>query len=69
MIKSIPIPTGSAAMNWKTIIPKNFSTVVKFGTPHQASPAWGPDKGLGIPKGSDLKGQWDLIPKASTGTG
>ena len=38
-----------------------LSLLRSFGTPHQASQPGDLTKGLGIPRDSDLEGQWDLI--------
>ena len=62
MIKSNPIPTGSAAHNWRMIIPKKFSHCFESSEPpHQASQPGYLAKGLGILRESDFEGQWDLI--------
>ena len=44
-----------------TIIPKKLPAVVKVLNPRQASQPGDLTNGLGIPRESDLEGQWDLI--------
>ena len=62
MIKSNPTPTGSVTHELENNNTKELLLLLwKFGTPHQASQPGDLTKGLGIPKESDLKGQWDLI--------
>ena len=62
MIKSNPIPAGWVAHklennNTKEVLPLLW----RFWTSCQASQPGGLTEGLGIPRESDLKAQWDLI--------
>ena len=54
MIKSNPMPAGG---QWYQ---RSSCTVVKVQNPKSGYPAWGPDKGTGSPRESDLEGQRDL---------
>ena len=61
-IKSNPIPAAWVTYNLENISPKEVLPLLRsFKTPHQASQPGDPTKGLGIPRKSDLEGQWDLI--------
>ena len=52
-----------------TIIPKKLPAVVKVLNPRQASQPGDLTNGLGIPRESDLEGQWDLITGLPQGWG
>ena len=54
MIKSNPMPAGG---QWYH---RSSCTVVKAQNPKSGYAAWGPDKGTGSPRESDLEGQRDL---------
>ena len=61
-IKSNPIPAEWVTHNLENINTKEVLPLLwSFKTPHQASQPGDPTKGLGIPRKSDLEGQWDLI--------
>ena len=47
----IPYWPGGWPTNWRKIIPKKFSHVVKVLNPMSVSPAWGSDKVTGNPQG------------------
>ena len=62
MIKSNPIPTMWVIHKLENNNTKEvFPLLWRFWTPLQASQTGNPSKGLGIPRESDLEGQWDLI--------
>ena len=62
MIKSNPICTRWVTHKLENNNTKEVSPLLwRFWTPLQASQTGNPSKGLGIPRESDLEGQWDLI--------
>ena len=67
-IKSNPIPAEWVTHNLENINTKEALPLLwSFKTPHQASQPGDPTKGLGIPRKSDLEGQWDLITRLPQG--